>query len=106
MIWWKKAVLELKPKKEEIFDKGELKCEQCDYKSIILKYLTKHLQLVHIQKLECVLNCAFCEYQTDTEKDLERHLFCTHPQQNISITGSKKSNNIIMEAQTEWMPFC
>ena len=57
---------------------SRMKCDRCDYKSSIAKYVSRHHVLAHSKKGGTIIPCDECEYQTDTEKDMKRHIYCTH----------------------------
>jgi len=57
---------------------SRMKCDRCDYKSSITKYVSRHNVLAHSKEGRTIIPCDECEYQTDTEKDMKRHIYCTH----------------------------
>ena len=59
--------------------KGDLACEDCDYKT----YQKFHLKL-HIKRVHGHMNdnpykkCKLCEFEADTEGEIKQHLLATH----------------------------
>ena len=65
-----------------VHEQGQLKCQQCDYKSSRKEYLCVHIKSVHKQSK---FECNECDNKSSRRVHLELHIQSIHDQIQSSI---------------------